>query len=170
MEAIHVENEIEWINGYLQHNGLIDREQVQCITSFSLLWNLFEGHYCNQRASIRAFEAMVTRIAEKGVLSPSRFDEHINYFKLRYISGEQLNTLFQGLCFRPNDRKDLVENVLLGKNNDIKDIVLSLIIIVYRLRNNLFHGIKSLHEINGQVDNFKNANGILMKVIELARR
>jgi len=170
MEAIHVENEIEWINGYLQHNGLIDREQVQCITSFSLLWNLFEGHYCNQRASIRAFEAMVTSIAEKGILSLSYFDEHINYFKLRYISGEQLNTLFQGLCFRPNDRKDLVENVLLGKNNDIKDIVLSLIIIVYRLRNNLFHGIKSLHEINGQVDNFKNANGILMKVIELARR
>jgi hypothetical protein len=170
MEAIHAENEIEWINSYLQHNGLIDREQVQCITSFSLLWNLFEGHYCNQRASIRAFEAIVMRIAEKGILSLNDFNQHIIYFKSRYVTGEQLNSLFHGLCFRPNDRKELVESILLGKNNDTKDIILSLIIIVYRLRNNLFHGIKSLYEINGQVDNFNNANGILMKVIELARR
>ena len=58
MESIHTVNEIEWINNHLQSNGLIDMEQVQCISSFSLLWNLFEGHVCGQNASIRNFENM----------------------------------------------------------------------------------------------------------------
>ena len=169
MESIHTVNEIEWINNHLQSNGLIDMEQVQCISSFSLLWNLFEGHVCGQNASIRNFENITKNLDEKGLLVRKDFDIYLSYYRDRYVSGGKMKSIFNGLRFRPNDRKDLVENVLLGKDDNLSNIVLSLLIIVYRLKNNLFHCIKSLYNINDQLDNFRKANRILMKIVELAK-
>jgi hypothetical protein len=39
--------------------------------------------------------------------------------------------------------------------------------LMLRLRNNLFHGVKWSYEMKGQLDNFQNANDVLMAVIDL---
>ena len=42
-----------------------------------------------------------------------------------------------------------------------------LLIVVYRLRNNLFHGLKWAYAIRGQHANFGNANTALARALEL---
>jgi hypothetical protein len=45
----------------------------------------------------------------------------------------------------------------------------ALFIIVYRLRNNLFHGSKWAYSFKGQLENFTHAGTVLMRAIELFR-
>jgi len=46
------------------------------------------------------------------------------------------------LHFKSADHKELVENVLQGNTKDEADILSAILIIIYRLRNNFFHGKK----------------------------
>ena len=48
-----------------------------------------------------------------------------------------------------------------------KEVATVILIIVYRIRNNLFHGEKWSYGLQGQLNNFKHANEALMKAIEL---
>jgi len=70
------------------------------------------------------------------------------------------------LLLRENDNEPLVVSVLKGENNNPADIVGALLIIVFRLRNNLFHGAKWAYGIAGQLDNFSNANEVLMAALD----
>jgi hypothetical protein len=55
--------------------------------------------------------------------------------------------------------------VLEGTNNQSADSVAALLIVVYRLRNNLFHGEKWAYEMKDQRSNFEQANEVLMKAM-----
>jgi hypothetical protein len=69
------------------------------------------------------------------------------------------------LHFRGNDRRDFVKQVLLANNNTVQDMALAMSIIVYRFRNNLFHGIKEIQVINEQRTNFEQANSFLKSLL-----
>ena len=73
---------------------------------------------------------------------------------------------FHDLRLRENDRPDIVRAVIDGTNNDPRDRVATILIIVLRFRNNLFHGVKWQYQLAGQLSNFTNANNILMKALE----
>jgi hypothetical protein len=51
-----------------------------------------------------------------------------------------------------------VERVIRGQSSGDAEIVSAVLIIVLRLRNNLFHGVKWSYGIKGQLENFRNAN------------
>ena len=53
---------------------------------------------------------------------------------------------------------------------DTAEVAAALLIIVYRFRNNLFHGVKWAYEIRGQFENFSYANAVLMQAIELQQQ
>lgn len=61
----------------------------------------------------------------------------------------------------------MVEAVLKGENANLGDTAAALLIVIYRLRNNLFHGVKWAYGIRGQRENFENANALLMSALEL---
>ena len=42
-------------------------------------------------------------------------------------------------------------------------------IVVYRIRNNLFHGMKWAYGMRGQLENFRHANAVLIKALEMDR-
>jgi hypothetical protein len=47
-----------------------------------------------------------------------------------------------------------------GEAADLSEVAAALLIIVYRLRNNLFHGVKWAYEIQGQLENFNHGNAV----------
>jgi hypothetical protein len=57
--------------------------------------------------------------------------------------------------------------VLKEKETSIGALVSALLIIVLRYRNNFFHGIKWAYGLRDQLNNFNNANLLLMKMIEI---
>ena len=60
-----------------------------------------------------------------------------------------------------------MKKVLAGETSEPEEIAAAVLIIVYRFRNNLFHGVKWSYELQGQLENFTHANTALMQAIEL---
>jgi hypothetical protein len=50
--------------------------------------------------------------------------------------------------------------------NNGRGVILAISIIIYRYRNNLFHGIKDIPKIDAQIENFKNANSFLISFLD----
>jgi len=93
------------------------------------------------------------------------FQVSYNYFRNRYVGDAEALERFDHLNFRPNDRKAFVSQILHDPNSSVADIVLAITIIVYRLRNNMFHGEKDMRFIDGQVGNFEQANAFLKALL-----
>jgi hypothetical protein len=95
------------------------------------------------------------------------FDRAIKHFVERYSDGIDLAPAFDELHLRTNDHPALVEKVVRRQSSDDAEILSAVLIIVFRLRNNLFHGVKWSYGLRGQLENFRNANDLLMSVIEM---
>lgn len=150
----------DWINQRYGTN--FTEENLLNVKNFSLIWNVFESTICGNNFSINLIEQ---ELADRNI-DVNLFMEILEYFQNRYITNNETNDRFDHLHFRPNDREALVTEVLLGNNVNSNDIILSIIIIVYRFRNNLFHGLKNIQQIDGQNENFQNANIFLSRLID----
>jgi len=150
----------DWIN--LRYGTNFTEDDLKSVKDFTLMWNIFDSVTCSTHFSIVRFE----QILINQNYDINRFLPFLNYFKERYVVNNEFNNRFQHLNFRNNDRKDLVKEVLLGNNINEKEIILALIIIIFRFRNNLFHGVKDIQVIDEQRSNFENANEILKIIME----
>jgi len=133
---------------------------------FSFLWSLFEKEALNADATIGGIRELVCGWAAKNQLNAEKFSTSLAYFKNRYFNEGEPKPLFQGLKLRKSDSPDLVKAVLSGENKNDAHCVAVLLIVVYRLRNNLFHGEKWHYGIRDQLDNFKHANDAIMAALE----
>jgi hypothetical protein len=133
---------------------------------FAFLWSLFEAQIMGNLARADRIREQVDRWAADGVLGADLYDAELAYFRTRYFANGTLTHHFPFLNLRPSDHPDLVQAVIEGTNDNPRDRVLSLLMIVWRLRNNLFHGAKWAYELRGQRDNFTHANGVLMRMLD----
>ena len=147
-------------------NQLSDEEQ-NAIRDFSLLWSLFEGKILNTNANAKTLIKSVNVLKDNGKLTLKPFAEAIQYFSSRYYNGVALTPEFQGLNLRQSDHISIVEKVVKGHSTDEAETLSAILIIVLRLRNNLFHGIKWSYRIRGQLENFTNASNVIMSVMTL---
>jgi hypothetical protein len=140
-------------------------DTVDVISNFTLMWNLFEGTACDNNAKIPRFDKLAEEIGQRGE-EIDALDEAVQFWTFRYWSGSEFRGRFDGLNFRKNDRKDHVEAVLRGEKTDTSSKLLAVMIIVYRLRNNLFHGIKEINMLNDQAVNLDMASKTIAAILE----
>lgn len=150
---------LDWINARMGTE--LTEEGLTNVKNFSLLWNVFEKKVCDTRCSIPILEKKLNLVD----FDLNEFEEHLEYFKNRYISEGQINQRFDHLRVNNLKYKGLVINVLLGDETEDSDIILALMVIVYRYRNNLFQGNKDILHLNTQEVNFHHANQILKKIL-----
>lgn len=155
----------DWIKEHLHDGVNLDAECLHAVQNFTLMWNLFESLLCGNHANIPAFERIVTRQEFKEI--PPFLLNLFSYFRSRYVSHGKITHLLEMLRFRRNDRRDFVEKVLKQESSSPAEIVLSLMIIIYRLRNNLFHGLKSASSLNNQTKNLDVAARALAIIIDI---
>ena len=159
-------NPIDWLCAKAPgFNNLSDDERA-AILHFSLLWSFFEAEALHTNASANNILALVHKWASDGCLNITSFAPRLVYFRDRYFNRGTPTEHFAGLNLRQNDSPELVGAVLKGENTNPADCVAVLLIVVFRLRNNLFHGTKWAYGIRGQLDNFTNANAALMAALE----
>jgi hypothetical protein len=149
--------------------GSLNEQERGAIKDFTLLWSLYEGTILNNSANANAIIRTVRSLKNDGKLSMEPLRPAIKHFLDRYYDGIDLTHHFYHLHLRSNDHPDLVERVVRRQSSDDVEILSALLIMVFRLRNNLFHGIKWSYEIQGQLENFRNANNLLMTVMEMHR-
>jgi hypothetical protein len=158
----------DWLAAHVPgYNDLSDRER-EVIEDFSVLWSVFEGKVLQKKGSASAIVDACEQLENQGRLRLQDFADQLHYFRTRYVEQGELSARFYGLHLRQNDNPTLVRSVLRNENNSVARTVAALLIIVYRFRNNLFHGEKWAYGIRDQFDNFTHANKLLMQVYELA--
>jgi hypothetical protein len=129
-------------------------EEHLAILNFTLVWSYFEAKQLGANASAKAIQTWVDGIVD--------FD----YFRGRYFVNDKFTEHFDGLKFRDNDKKGLVKEIMCANTKNSKDSITALLIVVHRIRNNLFHGTKWANGINEQIENFKHATQALMAACE----
>lgn len=154
---------ISWINQHL--NSRLEREELTSIRDFSLMWNLFENVACGRRFDYIRIKILIA----DSHLRADDFKNFIQYFRDRYVQDDgSMDSRFFHLRISSNN-SPLVEAVLTGANSDNDDIILAGVVIIYRLRNNLFHGEKAIRELHTQTDNFNTANQFIATFLDRIR-
>lgn len=134
---------------------------------FTFLWSLFEARALGNRACAAAIISLVSSWDSGGQLKVSGFSAALEHFRGRYYTEGGPSERLKELHLRRLDRPELVQAVLSSNSGDLVDEVSALLIVVYRLRNNLFHGLKWAYELRGQLDNFSYANSVLMGALDV---
>jgi hypothetical protein len=161
---------LHWIISNCAYANQLKPETIEVISNFTLLWSFFEGALCNRRASVKAFEDLAKKIAQyaTNVEKLEGIEVVLAFWRFRYWTGSEFNGRFKGLEFRQGDRQDIVEAVLRKEKRDFNSQLLAVMIIVYRLRNNLFHGLKTIDMLNDQALNLDMACKALATVLEVS--
>jgi hypothetical protein len=154
----------EWLQPRL--DGLTNPE-IKAIVYFLFLWTCFEARSLKCSGSAHSIQRLVKRWEREGRLNVADFADKVTYFAARYVSNGTFAPEFKELHLRNNDKPALVKAVLKGENTNASDIVTAVFILVYRLRNNLFHGLKWAYQMRGELDNFTHANAVLMRALEM---
>lgn len=142
-------------------------DERSAIMHFSLLWSLFEARALDTHGNAKTILAVAEQWANTGLLTNESFNPELAYFRNRYYVNGGFTCHFDSLNFGGADKQDLVKRVLKNGAADLAEVAAALLIIVYRFRNNFFHGVKWAYEIHGQFENFSHANSVLMQAIEL---
>jgi hypothetical protein len=161
-------NAKHWININCFGGDTLAPETVDVISNFTLMWNFFEGVVCDNYANIRCLERLSEKISQGGSLSVD-IEDAVRFWAARYLTGAEFNHLFQGLRFRPNDCRGHVEAVLRKEKTDPRSKLLAAMIIIYRLRNNLFHGLKTIDTLNDQIPNLTMACRSLAAIVQASQ-
>lgn len=164
-------DEITWINDYY-HNSQVDPilvTDIEKVLRFSLMWNLFESEICNMLFQDCKIKDIINALITKDILNLKEFEDCIEYFRARYKDENKL----QALAFRPDKKaqemKSVVEQFITNTEKKASDIE-AIIYIIYRLRNNMFHGLKPLPELKYQEGNFASANKFLAQFLDLHKK
>lgn len=137
-------------------------DERKAISNFALIWALFEAQLLDEAAS-------ATKIVEKSQewvrcsgIDHELIEDHLNYFKNRYVKDGGFGDRFNHLHLRRNDQEDLVKHVLLGTENAQESKLACCLIIILRFRNNYFHGIKWAYQFQEQQENFERSCWLLI--------
>jgi hypothetical protein len=146
--------------------------EISNVLYFALVWNIFEDELIGAKENAEMGKAKslnlvkikdaVEQLHQVRPLEINEFSELLERIKSRYVTDGNLNGNFV-FYFRPSEIhvEQLLKEVLLGTKTNANDVVFALLSIAWRLRNNLFHGIKFVWELKEQNDNFGVINQLL---------
>jgi hypothetical protein len=155
-----------WLQARAPGYADLSATEREAIGSFLFLWSLFEAQALDGNGGSQTIVAAAERVCAHRPGLPGTFGEALAYFQDRDLDKGATNYRFEGLRFRPRDRRDFIEMVLTGQRQGPADQVAALLLIIYRLRNNLFHGAKWDIGLADQLDNFVHANKVLTAAMD----
>jgi hypothetical protein len=160
---------VEWLRLTVPGFDDLSEDERVAIRDFSMLWSLLEGTVLGSRGNAGTLITMVNGLRERGAVDLAPVAAAIAHFRERYYADGEFTPAFdQHLHFRNNDHRPVAEAFISGATNDPVEMLKGLLIIIYRLRNNLFHGIKWTYRIQGQLENFRHANATIMATTNMA--
>ena len=154
-----------WIDTNSRGGQALARESVDAVSNFTLMWNIFEGAVCGTNAKIPVFEKCANKIGRHSSL-PRAIEDGVRFWRQRYVTEGEFNRQFERLWSWPRDSRKHVEAVLRSEKNDPESQLLAVMIVIHRLRNNLFHGRKEINTLNDQVCNLTMACQVLAAIVE----
>lgn len=158
-----MENQI----GFLKQYYHIDDSTVNAIGEFSIVWALFERDKCNQNCS-----PCKLRILSEKIIESEELKENCNFFreinqdliirKKSRITDETIQDLY--FSQETNNQQELID-FLMRNAQDWKSFLTGAMLLVYRIRNNMLHGLKDEYDLNKQKEIFIKGSKLLHSVL-----
>ena len=161
---------VDWITKHVRGGQHLPEETLALVADFTLIWALFEGTEAHGEDVIVVDELQSIAERVSHDFSVQRLDEFVAFWSDRYIADGSTNHRFDRLNLTHGPHRALVENVLLKDDTSLANRVQAVLLITYRLRNNLFHGVKDIQHLDGQRDNLRYASDLLKTVLEARDR
>jgi hypothetical protein len=142
-------------------NPPLEQDTIKVLGEFLVLWSLYEAKFFDTRYSNTSLKEKI----DSGIICLNDLEMPLSYLKIRYLSNSRTtNETFEKLQLRGNDYPGEVRQALEGGGTP-HEVTFAILVIVYRLRNNLFHGIKQTAMFNMQKENFQMASAILTDIL-----
>jgi hypothetical protein len=159
-------NAIEWLNARPTGFDALSHDERTRIAEFSVLWTYFEASVFARNTSNQKIIDLAAEMAANHQLDPQRIAPAANYFRTRYVNDGVLTHHYEHLRlsgkFEPR-----VRAMLLQKANAPAELLSASLLIVFRYRNNLFHGEKWAYGVQGQLHNFDTAIDLMQVVMDM---
>lgn len=139
--------------------------------NFALLWMYFEGQACETVANPNRLRDFVKDLYSRKLAAlTGKLQEPLLYFRSRYADVQHdqerfLRRLGDPARIKPVDR-DAIILALSDRVVDEVDIAIGLLLICYRIRNNLFHGSKQIPTLQQQEVLFANVGHVLIVFLD----
>lgn len=156
---------IAWLEQKVPEFALLPENEKSEIIDFSLLWSFFEGTILNGKANVPTFRTFVGNLEQNGTLDQLDFNDYWAYLRKRYLINGDYSEYFHYLYVDKSGNPPEVHQMLKGQSPSKAVLLIGCLIVIYRLRNNLFHGEKWRYQLQDQYANFRQANSLLIKLM-----
>lgn len=149
----------------------INDETIFEVGKFAILWNIFENMKCKYDCKCdkiiemeksleylgnKPFKQFATELATRAINKNSNINAYVNNY-LYPANGARISEI---------DRTCYIPIVIEFIESDGKKNLSGALLAIYRIRNNMFHGLKGHSELDDQIDLFKAMNAVLEEVIK----
>ena len=147
----------------------LENKIVLEIGKFTILWAEFENNYCSNNCdSNKIWKFSLTLSVDNKILKDFSKELHgrTEYFNEDIETYTNYNLIPQN-AHRPKAKYIKIMRDFINLDELVNSYwICGALLCIYRIRNNLLHGLKELSELNGQIGLFKSMN----KVLENKRR
>lgn len=158
---------LDWLSATVPEFGALPKEEKVEILDFTLLWSFFEGRFLGNNASMPKIREFARNFPDK-TIDRLQLNEIANYFRSRYIEAGDYSYRYHHLHLNRSGKPQEVEDMLRGNAQTARDCLVGCLGIIYRYRNNLFHGEKWNYQVQEQLENFRQSNRLLISLMDAA--
>lgn len=138
---------------------------------FAMLWMYFEGQACGAEANSKRLREFAKDLYSRKLETlRGQLNTPLEYFKSRYQEAHSDRLGFASRLGDPKrikaDDLDAIIDALSNATVDEVDKAIGLLLICFRIRNNLFHGTKQISTLQQQEDLFAQLSLILTTLLE----
>ena len=161
-------NASDWIKENLEHPEILESKTLESLGDFAMMWAIFEASESDEQNNMLGQITLFSnRLAEQ--ISTDLVDDEFVYWQDRYIKDGIPTSKFHRLRLSDDRQINLLQTTLSSDEATLRDKLETCLLIVYRYRNNMFHGMKDVRKLNNQEQNFRIAIALLQKVLPFGR-
>ncbi len=184
-------DEYDHIDDYISNEAKIDIRTRILISDFAILWNKYENRFHGKEYDPRGLKDFVKEIVDKYDISDNGYESAIikhqfeslqNYIKYRCNGEYECHRVIKQFDIwrkvknrntgEENEKKDIEEGdlkrIMNAKNST--DRLHFLLLVIARVRNNMFHGAKGLTDLKNQRRLFIICNETLLLILNLKNK
>jgi hypothetical protein len=154
---------LNWFRQYVKADNDLQGRDLDDARNLVLMWGAFEREACGKFAKPEGIRKSVEQADRDGKLSLADFASHAAFLKGIHDSYENTDK-FMGAIKATKHKDGLhsdIEAFVTGRKTDVNNVVVALLLIAYRVRNNTFHGEKSPNALRNQQPLFRCINSLL---------
>ncbi|CAI1818719.1 Uncharacterised protein [Serratia fonticola] len=163
----HFESEF---NDLLKNGECPSKETFESIQRFTLSFSLFEAKLLKCDGSQGESKNYASLFLSKELVDIKELDRVFEYFAERYARNGDSTQRYSILCGdRGGKLQPVVAKTFSSQEQNSEDRLTACLYVLFRLRNNLFHGPKWLGNMDKQVPNLNAASDLILNILRISR-